>query len=61
MNQCEKCGAKDREEDKSSELYAHHFFWHGDIEEDYDMGNYNCLCIKCFSKGDYWINKEKKS
>ena len=27
-----------------------YFYWHGDIEEDYDMGNNDCLCENCFSK-----------
>ena len=25
-----------------------YFYWHGDIEEDYDMGDYTCLCEICF-------------
>jgi len=24
------------------------FYWHGDIEEEYDMGEHNCLCEHCF-------------
>ena len=25
-----------------------YYYWHGDIEEDYDMGDYTCLCEICF-------------
>ena len=25
-----------------------YYYWHGDIEEDYDMGKYDCLCEICF-------------
>jgi len=57
MNQCDKCGARDNHEDKNSMFYATDFFWHGDIKEDYDMGDYSCLCRKCFDEGNYWINK----
>lgn len=57
-NICDKCGVKDHYEDKRSELYPHDFYWHGDIEEDYDMGEYTCLCINCFSMGDYYENKK---
>ena len=31
--------------DYQPDLY---FYWHGDIEEDYDMGDYDCLCEICF-------------
>ena len=24
------------------------YYWHGDIQEDYDMGEYTCLCESCF-------------
>ena len=24
------------------------YYWHGDIQEDYDMGKYTCLCESCF-------------
>ena len=30
-----------------------YFYWHGDIEEDYDMGDYMCLCFRCFNQQDY--------
>tara|TARA_R100000458_G_C8111978_1_gene134395 strand:+ start:124 stop:366 length:243 start_codon:yes stop_codon:yes gene_type:complete len=30
-----------------------YFYWHGDIEEDYDMGDYECLCSRCFNQQDY--------
>ena len=44
---CEYC--------KDSEEYEYHY-WHGDIEEDYDMGIYTCLCYRCFGQ----LNKEGK-
>ena len=25
-----------------------YFYWHGDIQEDYAMGEYTCLCESCF-------------
>jgi len=31
-------------------------FWHGDANEDYDMGKYDCLCGKCF----YELNQKGK-
>ena len=31
--------------DYQPDLY---YYWHGDIEEDYDMGDYDCLCESCF-------------
>ena len=31
--------------DYQPDLY---YYWHGDIEEDYDMGDYDCLCEICF-------------
>jgi hypothetical protein len=31
-------------------------YWHGDIEEDYDMGSYQCLCNICFDH----LNSEGK-
>ena len=39
MDKCELCKNK---------LDYNFFYWHGDIEEDYDMGIYNCLCDTCF-------------
>ena len=53
-NECELCGVKDNTEDKNSELYPNDFYWHGDIEEDYDMGEHSCLCKECFGKGNYY-------
>ena len=44
---CEYC--------KDSEEYEYHY-WHGDIEEDYDMGIYTCLCYRCFNQ----LNEEGK-
>ena len=41
MAECEKCSNND------PSLY---FYWHGDIEEDYDMGIYDCLCTECFNQ-----------
>ena len=41
MAQCNECQTTDED------LY---YYWHGDIEEDYDMGNNDCLCENCFSK-----------
>ena len=31
--------------DYQPDLY---YYWHGYIEEDYDMGDYDCLCEICF-------------
>ena len=39
--------------DYQPDLY---YYWHGDIEEDYDMGDYDCLCECCFDI----LNTEKK-
>ena len=39
--QCNKC----QNEKEDAYLY-----WHGDIQEDYDMGEYTCLCEDCFGK-----------
>ena len=44
-------------QDKAMEENPHYkpnlyFYWHGDIEEDYDMGNYDCLCVGCFTQQD---------
>ena len=33
-----------------------YYYWHGDIEEDYDMGEDDCLCEICFDIA----NSEKK-
>ena len=40
MAECNKCSTTD------NDLY---YYWHGDIEEDYDMGKFNCLCENCFN------------
>ena len=53
---CDKCGNFDDEHtdgepaikalpEYQPDLY---YYWHGDIEEDYDMGDYTCLCEICF-------------
>ena len=53
---CDKCGNFDDEHtdgepaikalpEYQPDLY---YYWHGDIEEDYDMGEYTCLCEICF-------------
>ena len=47
ISPCEHCN--------DSEEYEYHY-WHGDIEEDYDMGIYTCLCYRCFGQ----LNKEGK-
>ena len=41
MSKCELC--------KDSKDYEY-YYWHGDIEEDYDMGIYECLCHFCFNQ-----------
>ena len=41
MAQCNECQTTDED------LY---YYWQGDIEEDYDLGNNDCLCENCFSK-----------
>ena len=57
---CDECGCFDdnwvdgeditEEELEKDPLYEPHryYYWHGDIEEDYDMGDYTCLCEICF-------------
>ena len=59
MAYCDNCGNFDsshyddlqetyqpiNREDYQPDLY---FYWHGDIEEDYDMGEYDCLFEICF-------------
>tara|TARA_R100000781_G_scaffold114078_1_gene84012 strand:+ start:1316 stop:1549 length:234 start_codon:yes stop_codon:yes gene_type:complete len=41
-----------------------YFYWHGDIEEDYDMGEYECICVSCFNgldlQGEIKWKKVKK-
>ena len=46
------------EELEKDPLYEPHryYYWHGDIEEDYDMGDYDCLCECCFDI----LNREGK-
>ena len=41
MAQCNECQTTDED------LY---YYWHGDIEEDYDLDSNDCLCENCFSK-----------
>ena len=59
MAKCEICNEfnedhVDNEGDDSlyeSEQYNPnlYFYWHGDIEEDYDMGEHECVCVRCFN------------
>ena len=59
MALCEQCGNFDDNEVENDDGIFHlgkrpkrrvgyqpdlYFYWHGDIEEDYDMGEYECLC-----------------
>ena len=46
-SKCELC--------KDSKEHEYHY-WHGDIEEEYDMGQYTCLCYLCFNQ----LNTEGK-
>ena len=46
-NKCENC--------TDSEDHEYHY-WHGDIEEDYNMGDFMCLCYRCFNQ----LNQEGK-
>ena len=63
MALCEQCGNFDDNEVENDYGIFHlgkrpkrrkgyqpdlYFYWHGDIEEDYDMGEYDCLCEICF-------------
>lgn len=60
MSMCERCGVFDKshvENEGDSNLTQldnytpdRTFFWHGDIQEDYDMGEYDCLCETCFGE-----------
>lgn len=68
MANCEICGdyddnhienmsegnhAQDLAMEESSQYKPNlYFYWHGDIEEDYDMGDYECLCTRCFNQQD---------
>ena len=56
---CDACGVFDDQElENDPELTEEspnydpnkYFFWHGDIEEKYDMGEHTCLCDSCFVK-----------
>tara|TARA_R110002110_G_scaffold252235_1_gene468112 strand:- start:10408 stop:10587 length:180 start_codon:yes stop_codon:yes gene_type:complete len=58
MSKCEKCGVVDNESNNNSPHYNMDFYWHGDIEEDYDMGEYNCLCPDCFGNAEVLLIKE---
>ena len=57
MAYCDKCENFDSEHiDGEYDMFKNdpnyqpdlYFYWHGDIEEDYDMGEYSCLCEVCF-------------
>ena len=63
MALCEQCGNFDDQEIENDHGIFHlgkrpkrrvgyqpdlYFYWHGDLEEDYDMGDYRCLCEICF-------------
>ena len=63
MAQCEICNDYNYDhiegdaQEKAMEESPHYkpnlyFYWHGDIEEDYDMGEYECLCVRCFNQQD---------
>ena len=70
MSQCDECGCFDDwhidnmagtedEVDENHDDYANdrYYYWHGDIQEDYQMpAGYCCLCEECF--GDF-INAGK--
>ena len=63
MSFCEKChcyddswieGEENEKELENSPQYEPHlyYYWHGDIQEDYQMPpGYECLCERCF--GDF--------
>ena len=77
MALCEKCGNFDDQEIENDDGCFHlgkrpklsedyqpdlYYYWHGDIEEDYDMGEYDCLCEICFDILNHegkikWTNK----
>ena len=63
MSMCDKCSCYDDnwvdgeditdEELENDPLYESHryYYWHGDIQEDYQMpAGYECLCEDCFFK-----------
>ena len=66
MSQCDECGCfddwhidnvagTDEEVDENHKDYANDldYYWHGDIQEDYQMpAGYCCLCEECF--GDFF-------
>ena len=43
--------------DYQPDLY---YYWHGDIEEDYDMGDYDCLCECCFESNWHEVELIKR-
>ena len=64
MARCDECDCYDdnwidgeditEEELEKDPLYEPHryYYWHGDIQEDYQMpAGYDCLCERCF--GDF--------
>tara|TARA_R100001015_G_C4433745_1_gene29920 strand:- start:85 stop:375 length:291 start_codon:yes stop_codon:yes gene_type:complete len=65
MSFCEKChcyddswieGEENEEELENSPKYEpyRYYYWHGDIQEDYQMPKgYECLCESCF--GDFLV------
>ena len=66
MAYCDSCGNYNDSHILSSDIEVFedcpdyqpdlYFYWHGDIEEDYDMGDYDCLCECCFDI----LNREGK-
>ena len=51
MALCNSCGVSDNPEENPNNYDPDkYFFWHGDIEEKYDMGKHTCLCEDCFIK-----------
>ena len=62
MSQCDECRSYDddhfdgtvtEEEFDNNSLYEpnRYYYWHGDIQEDYQMpAGYCCLCEDCFFK-----------
>ena len=64
MAQCDECncfddnhidnmsGIDDLTEDHKDYANDRYYYWHGDIQEDYQMpAGYDCLCEECF--GDF--------
>jgi len=51
MSLCNLCEVSDNPEENPNNYDPDkYFFWHGDIEEKYDMGEHTCLCEDCFIK-----------